>query len=39
VLVLDMVMLVGRVRVSMRYVPVLVFVRVWRVVAVLFAHR
>lgn len=39
VFVLDMVMLVVRVRVSMRHVAVLVFVRVWRVMGVLFAHR
>ncbi|OBH64247.1 hypothetical protein A5686_16415 [Mycobacterium sp. E2479] len=38
VLVLNMVVLVGRVRVGMRHVAVLVFVRVWRVVGVLFAH-
>lgn len=39
VLVLHMVMLVGGVRVGMRHVSVLVFVRVWRVVGMLFAHR
>lgn len=39
VFVLHMVMLVGGVCVGMRHVSVLVFVRVWRVVRVLFAHR
>jgi hypothetical protein len=39
VFVLDMVMLVARVRVGMRHVAVLVFVRVRRVVAVLLGHR
>ena len=38
VFVLHMVVLVGRVRMGMRHVAVLVFVRVWRVVGVLFAH-
>jgi hypothetical protein len=39
VLVLDVVMLMVRMRVGVRHVAVLVFVRVGRVVGVLFAHR
>jgi hypothetical protein len=39
VLVLHVVMLVGRVRVGVRHVAVLVLVRVGRVVGVLVAHR
>lgn len=39
VLVLHMLMLVGRVRVGVRHVAVLMLVRVWRVVGVLFGHR
>ena len=38
-LVLDMVMLMGRMRVGVRDASVLVFVRVGRVVGVVFAHR
>jgi hypothetical protein len=34
-----MVMLVGCVRVGVRHVAVLMLVRVWRVVGVLFIHR
>jgi hypothetical protein len=39
VFVLHVVMLVGRVRVGVRHVTVLVLVCVGRVVGVLFAHR
>ncbi|OBH47436.1 hypothetical protein A5682_18670 [Mycobacterium mantenii] len=39
VFVLDVVMFVARVRVGVRHVPVPVFVRVRRVVGVLFVHR
>jgi len=39
VLVLHVVMLVGCVRVGVRHVAVLMLVRVWRVVGVLFVHR
>ncbi|BCZ22770.1 hypothetical protein MTY59_26250 [Mycobacterium senriense] len=38
VFVLDVVVLVGRVRVVVRHIAVLVLVRVWLVVGVLFAH-
>jgi hypothetical protein len=39
VFVLDVVVFVGRVRMRVRHVAVLVLVRVRRVVGVLFAHR